>query len=122
MLSRLIAGLAVCVCGIPIENCKEREEQLKLRTQHLDAKENKLAAMQDELDAAAEEVEMRWQTRDLHTGIAPWLAREGIPGVAGINDKGWTPLHFMVEELREGLLDGNGIDEVSLAPESKTHQ
>ena len=122
MLSRLIAGLTVCVCGNPIEHCKEREKQLELRAKHLDAKENTLASMQDELDAAAEEFETRWQHKDLQVVIAPWLKRYTIQGVAATSEKGWTPLHVIVEQLREGLLDFHGIDEVSLAPESKTQQ
>ena len=91
------------MCGNPMFS-KEREKQLQLRSEHVEAKENKLHAMQDELDAAAEEFEERWQTRDLQAVVEPWLKRVGIPDPSAVSEKGWTPLHVVVEHLREGLL------------------
>ena len=61
--------------------------------------------MQDELEAAAEEQETRWRSRDLHAIVEPWLKRLTISSVSAVSAKGWTPLHVVVERLREGLLD-----------------
>ena len=105
VLSRLIVGLAVCVCVSPNGKFKERQKQLDLRTSHLDMKENRLACMQDELEVAAEEQETRWRSRDLHAIVEPWLKRLTIPSVSAVSAKGWTPLHVVVERLRVVLLE-----------------